>query len=149
MKMTGFLLGGMLGAAAAVYFSNNKQAMLAKAGEMGQSMNGWMGKAKDKVIEVTLSPALKDDAQATSSTSTSSTANSTQSAGAGTVSSAPTATSNAFMNNPAFAAEFGSDQASSSAGASSTGTQLKDLINKSASVKREVDAILKENNTSL
>lgn len=144
MRMTGFLLGGMLGVAAAVYMTKNRQAMMSKANQMGQNMNGWMGKAKDKVIEVALSPALNNNAQPSNPAQSAS-----QAAAPPAPTPAPTAASNAFMNAPAFAAEFASDQASSSAGASSSQTQLKDLINKNASVKREVDAILKENNTSL
>jgi len=140
VKMTAFMIGGVLGAAAAVYVSNNKQMMMAKAGDMGQSVNDWMSKAKDKVIEVTLSPAFKEDAAASSTTSTTSFASQSPSSFAST---SPTSAASSFASSTVSDTEFGSDQSSSSH------TQLKDLINKSASVKREVDAILKENNTSL
>jgi len=145
VKMTAFMIGGVLGAAAAVYVSNNKQMMMAKAGDMGQSVNDWMSKAKDKVIEVTLSPALNGDATASSTTSTMSSSSQAPSSFASSTPSSSATSS--FASSTMSDTEFGSDQSS---GASATShTQLKDLINKSASVKREVDAILKENNTSL
>ncbi|WP_152393986.1 hypothetical protein [Paenibacillus guangzhouensis] len=147
MKMTAFMIGGVLGAAAAVYLSNNKQMMMAKAGDMGHTVNDWMSKAKDKVIEVTLSPAFKEDASAASSTTT--TSSYTSQAPSSFAMSAPSSSStSSFASSTVSDTEFGSDLSSSS-GSASSHAQLKDLINKSATVKREVDAILKENNTSL
>jgi len=145
VKMTAFMIGGVLGAAAAVYISNNKQMMMAKAGDMGQSVNDWMSKAKDKVIEVTLSPAFNGDATASSTTSAMSSSSQAPSSFASSTPSSSATSS--FASSTMSDTEFGSDQ--SSGASASSHTQLKDLINKSASVKREVDAILKENNTSL
>ncbi|WP_018755285.1 hypothetical protein [Paenibacillus terrigena] len=144
MKMTAFMIGGVLGAAAAVYISNNKQMMMAKAGDMGQSVNDWMSKAKDKVIEVTLSPAFGD---ATASSATSTMSSSSQAPSSSASSTPSSSATSSFASSTMSDTEFGSDQ--SSGASASSHTQLKDLINKSASVKREVDAILKENNTSL
>lgn len=143
MKMSGFLLGGIFGALATVYVSNNKKDVMNKASNLSQSVNGWMSKAKDKMIEVSLSPALQD--QPSSTEVKSSTSQSPTAAFTPPVSAAPTAVSHGFGS---LATEFGSEAVSDTAGESKN-VKLKDLINKSAAVKRDVDQILKENNTSL
>lgn len=130
MRMNAFIIGGFLGAAAALYFAN-RQMIMAKTGNMGQAVNGIMNKAKDKMIEAVLSPALGDSSATASSPSTIS-------------------PSQANPTNVAAAMQVAA-QSQSTYGVNDKGTQqqIKDLINKNASVKREVDAILKENQTSL
>jgi gas vesicle protein len=54
MRMSGFVLGGILGAAAAMYFSkNNKPMMFTNWNQAGQAVNKMMDTAKDKIMGVT------------------------------------------------------------------------------------------------
>lgn len=51
LKMTGFVVGGLLGAAAAIYFSrSNRTFSLASLGSAGQALDSVVEKARSKMM---------------------------------------------------------------------------------------------------
>ncbi|ANE47990.1 hypothetical protein SY83_18730 [Paenibacillus swuensis] len=55
MKSGGFLIGAAVGAAATVYFLNNKQVVYSSANSFGHSVGNVMHDAKDKVMDAAMS----------------------------------------------------------------------------------------------
>lgn len=67
MRWTGFIVGGILGAAAAVYFNRQNKPMLTNLSQMSGNVNQMMKTARAKMLDMALTKKFGSDSIASSS----------------------------------------------------------------------------------